>query len=205
VAIGRRPGRCRAMLAGLHERWEGKALSEWPSLAQTDVSDLVERLFSEIWVSGRDRSDLTSQVRNLGDDLVEQVQALEQRPEASGPHTLVHGDASARNMRTSPAGEVTLLDWEDMGAGRGVCDLAWFLVSSVEPHSWDRTIAAYGSASRLSEALPAGLVQGPSHSLIKRKEAVTRGSGARASQKPGRCVASASRRGGEPLVPPLRQ
>jgi hypothetical protein len=158
--LGADPVAAAQMLVGLHEGWEGKALSEWPWLGQTDVSDLVERLFSETWASARNRSDLTSQVRNLGDDLVGQVRAVEERAEASGPHTLVHGDASARNMRTSPAGEVALLDWEDLGVGPGVCDLGWFLVSSVEPHSWDRTIAAYGNPSRLSEALPAVVVQG---------------------------------------------
>ena len=39
-------------------------------------------------------------------------------------------------MRTSPDGEVALLDWEDYGAGPGIVDLAWHLVSSV-PADWD--------------------------------------------------------------------
>lgn len=78
----------------------------------------------------------------------------------SGATTLAHGDASMRNMRTSPDGEVALLDWEDVSAGPGVCDLAWMLVSSVHPGRWDEVIAAYGQSDRLAEVLPAAIVQG---------------------------------------------
>lgn len=63
-----------------------------------------------------------------------------------GPLTLVHGDASVRNMRTGPGGEVVLLDWEDVSAAPGVLDPAWLLLSSVEPARWDAVIAAYGAA-----------------------------------------------------------
>lgn len=63
-------------------------------------------------------------------------------------------------MRTSATGQIALLDWEDFGAEPGICDLAWFLVSSVTPVAWDRTIAAYGDSVALREALPAAIVQG---------------------------------------------
>ena len=39
-------------------------------------------------------------------------------------------------------------------------DLAWLLVSSVEPDHWDEVIAAYGNAGQLDEVLPATAVQG---------------------------------------------
>ncbi len=79
---------------------------------------------------------------------------------AAGPLALTHGDASAQNMRTSLAAEIALLDWEDVGIAPGVSDLAWLLVSSVEPHRWDEVIAAYGHAGHLDEVLPAIAVQG---------------------------------------------
>jgi hypothetical protein len=41
-----------------------------------------------------------------------------------------------------------------------VTDLAWLLISSVEPDRWDEVIAAYGAAGQLAEALPATAVQG---------------------------------------------
>jgi aminoglycoside phosphotransferase (APT) family kinase protein len=64
------------------------------------------------------------------------------------------------NMRTSSDGEIVLLDWGDVSAGPGVCDLAWMLVSSVDPGQWDEAIAAYGRSDRLAEVLPAAIVQG---------------------------------------------
>ena len=74
--------------------------------------------------------------------------------------TLVHGDASLANMRTGPGGELALLDWEDVSAAPGVLDLAWLLVSSVDPLRWDEVIAAYGPAGRIAEVLPAVITQG---------------------------------------------
>ena len=45
-------------------------------------------------------------------------------------------------------------------AGPGVYDLAWMLVSSVEPSRWDQAIAAYGRSDDLADVLPAAMVQG---------------------------------------------
>ena len=87
------------------------------------------------------------------------MSAVERAAHAAGPHTLTHGDASAPNMRTGPYGEIALLDWEDVGSGPGICDVAWFLMSSVEPPDWDRVLDAYGHDSGLSDALPAITVQ----------------------------------------------
>src|SRR5262249_10274884 len=44
--------------------------------------------------------------------------------------------------------------------GPGAVDLAWLLVSSVDPARWDQVIAAYGPAGGLRDALPAVMVQG---------------------------------------------
>jgi len=94
------------------------------------------------------RPECTSAVRALGERLAQ-----------AGPETLVHGDASMRNMRTSSKGEIALLDWEDVGTGPGVGDLAWLLVSSVEPSDWSETILAYGDSEGLYDALPAATAQ----------------------------------------------
>jgi hypothetical protein len=88
------------------------------------------------------------------------VTDAERAAAAAGPRTLVHGDASLLNMRTSPDGEVALVDWEDVSAVPGVADLAWLLTSSVDPARWDEVIAAYGPAGELSRVLPAAVVQG---------------------------------------------
>ena len=116
-------------------------------------------LFDTRWPVLRRRSDLTDTVRRLGDALRGDVCAIERAANAAGPHTLTHGDASAPNMRTSPDGQVALLDWEDVGSGPGICDVAWFLMSSVDPTAWDEVLSAYGDSSGLAEALPAVSVQ----------------------------------------------
>jgi hypothetical protein len=53
-----------------------------------------------------------------------------------------------------------VLDWEDYGAGPGIVDLAWHLVSSVAPEDWDTTLEAYGDTSGLADALSSVAVQG---------------------------------------------
>jgi hypothetical protein len=55
---------------------------------------------------------------------------------------------------------VALLDWEDVSAAPGVLDLAWLLVSSVDPARWPEVIDAYGPAPGLGQVLPAVIVQG---------------------------------------------
>jgi Phosphotransferase enzyme family len=147
-------------LRELHERWEGRAVERWPWLPRPDVSDLVGALYDHTWRSARERPELTESVRDLGDSLVGRVPELERRAAGSGPVTFVHGDASSLNMRTSAAGEVVLLDWEDYGAGPGIADLAWHLVSSVRPADWDAALTAYGDTSGLAAALPSVAVQG---------------------------------------------
>jgi aminoglycoside phosphotransferase (APT) family kinase protein len=122
--------------------------------------DLVEQLFDQTWPQLAAREDLTPSVRALGERFVGHVTAAEAAAACCGATTLAHGDASMLNMRTNSDGEVVLLDWEDVSAGPGVCDLAWMLVSSVDPGRWDEVIAAYGRSDRLAEVLPAAMVQG---------------------------------------------
>lgn len=78
----------------------------------------------------------------------------------AGTTTLLHGDISLRNVRTGPAGEIAFLDWEDVRCGPGVADLAWLLVSSVEPAQWRDTIDAYGTGRNLHVVLPGAACRG---------------------------------------------
>jgi hypothetical protein len=148
------------LLGDLHRRFEGTAVDRWPWLPRPDVAHLVGPMYDDAWATARERPELTDPVRHLGDSLVGRVAEVEQRAGASGPVTFTHGDASALNMRTSPDGEVAVLDWEDYGAGPGSVDLAWHLVSSVAPDDWDLALAAYGDTSGFFDALPSVAVQG---------------------------------------------
>lgn len=147
-------------LRDLHLRWQGRAKRSWPWLPRPDVSVLVEQLFDEEWARTRQRRDLTSPARELGDKLLGRAAEAERNVGTLGPETLVHGDASSSNMRTSATGVVALLDWEDFGLGPGISDLAWFLISSVSPEHWNSSIEAYGgSDNSLDRVLPAAAVQ----------------------------------------------
>lgn len=149
------------VLSGMHRRWVGQAHLRWPWLRPIGAAvDLVEELFARVWPEVAERDDLTPSVRALGAGLLGRVVDCEHAIRHAGPLTLAHGDASVQNMRTSQDGEVALLDWEDVSSAPGVLDLAWLLVSSVEPAQWDEVIAAYGLAAGLGQVLPALAVQG---------------------------------------------
>ncbi len=158
---GADPSEAAWVLSRMHARWEGSARERWPWLRFPDTAtDLVGALFDQTWPSVASRPECTPALRALGERLYRRVPVVEREAAQAGPATLVHGDASMPNLRTSRTGEIALLDWEDVGAAPGVCDLAWMLVSSVDPAQWDETIAAYGSAAGLDSALPAAASQG---------------------------------------------
>ncbi|HUL24593.1 MAG TPA: phosphotransferase [Streptosporangiaceae bacterium] len=149
------------LLYGMHQRWSGRAHVRWPWLRPVGAAaDLVQELFGRVWPGLAASQALTPRVRGLAEHLAGKVADSEHAVSLAGPLTLVHGDASMANMRTGPAGEVALLDWEDVSAAPGVLDLAWLLVSSVEPARWDDVVAAYGPSAGLAEVLPAVAVQG---------------------------------------------
>jgi hypothetical protein len=149
------------LLSEMHRRWAGRARVRWPWLRPVGLgAELVEDLYARVWPDLAGRADLTAQARILGERLVGKVAASEQAISLAGSLTLVHGDASVLNMRTSPEGQIALLDWEDVSAAPGALDLAWLLVSSVEPAQWDDVITAYGPATGLTRVLPAVAVQG---------------------------------------------
>jgi Phosphotransferase enzyme family len=154
---GADPVHAAQALAGLHQRWQGVATERWPWLRTPTAtgSDLVGMHFDAAVPAVTSRPECTSAVRALGDRLHGRIPECVRVAAMAGPATLVHGDASTRNMRTSPTGEIALLDWEDFGAAPGVSDLAWLLVSSIHPAQWDETISAYGGAAGLDKALPA--------------------------------------------------
>jgi fructosamine-3-kinase len=158
---GADPADAARVLSSLHRRWEGQAQRRWPWLrAEGAAEDLVENLFGRTWPQLAARADLTPLVRACGERLVGHVAEAGLSAARAGATTLTHGDASLRNMRTSPDGEIALLDWEDVSAGPGAYDLAWMLVSSVDPLQWHEAIAAYGHVDGLAQVFPAVIVQG---------------------------------------------
>jgi hypothetical protein len=158
---GADPVAAARVLAGMHDRWSGRARVRWPWLRPVGAAaELVEALYGDTWPALTVRQDMTPAVRDLARRLVGNVVASERSLDHAGPVTLAHGDASLANMRTGATAEIALLDWEDVSAAPGIVDLAWLLVSSVSPERWREVIAAYGTADGLRDVLPAAAVQG---------------------------------------------
>ncbi|MEV5960494.1 phosphotransferase [Kribbella sp. NPDC051952] len=160
-APGAEPAAGALVLRSLHEQWTGRAHVRWPWLRPLGAGeDLVAALYDRTWTALAARSDLSAPVRAAGEKLVGNVMEADRAVVRAGALTMVHGDASAQHMRTGPDGEVALLDWEDVSAAPGVLDLAWFLVSSVEPERWGEAVDAYGTSQGLVEVMPSTMVQG---------------------------------------------
>jgi len=144
-------------LRTLHERWRGRAEARWEWVRRPGAGAAeVAALWAGVWPSLAAHPGLTPGVREAGERLLEYVEPSS----PPGPLTLCHGDASARNARTGPDGEVALLDWEDVSLGTGTDDLVWMLVSSTDPERWDEAIAAYAPSRDLTPEWPDALQQG---------------------------------------------
>lgn len=158
---GAEPEGVARLLAEHHRRWEGRAGSRWPWLRPVGAAaDLIGANYDRCWAQLSERADLPPALRRLGERLVGHVPAAELAEAGSGPLTLIHGDISASNLRTDPDGMIAFLDWEDVRSAAGVVDLAWLLVSSVEPDRWESVIAAYGPSADLDAVLPSAVAQG---------------------------------------------
>jgi hypothetical protein len=157
---GADPAAAARVLSEQHRRWVGRAPHRWPWLRPVGAAgELIAALMRRTWPAVSARADVTPAVRALGEHLVDRGTAASRAAALAGPATLVHGDASVRNMRTGPDGEVALLDWEDVSAGPGVLDLGWLLVSSTAPGRWTEATDAYGCDRGLTDTLPAVVVQ----------------------------------------------
>lgn len=149
------------LLSGMHRRWEREAAERWPWLDRGDRgADAIGALYDRTWADVERREDITPTVHRMGAGLVGRVAELEREENRPEHPTLIHGDATLRNVWTDDD-EVAFVDWEDVRLADGAVDLAWLLVSSVAPDGWDGVIAAYGPAPEaLRTAMPATVAQG---------------------------------------------
>jgi Phosphotransferase enzyme family len=91
----------------------------------------IGELYDRVWPGMAGLPDLTPVIRDLGDRFAGKVAELERAEARAARRTLIHGDASLCNTRTSPDGVIAFLDWEDVRSANGCIDLTWLLVSSV--------------------------------------------------------------------------
>ncbi len=149
-------------LAALHERWRGVAEMRWPWLdREGKAAAEIGALYDRAWPAVSARAEVSERLRDIGSRFLGRVEALEGVEASFGRRTLIHGDATAQNVRTSPEGEVALLDWEDVRLASGEIDLTWLLISSVDPDDWHEVMGAYGAihGDDLRAALPYAITQ----------------------------------------------
>jgi hypothetical protein len=161
-AEGGDPVKVAVALKHMHERWLGIAEQRWPWLKRDGRgASAIGELYDRLWSGMQERPDLTPVIRDLGDGFAGKVAALEGAEATAARRTLIHGDASLKNVRTSSLGVIAFLDWEDVRSANGCVDLTWLLVSSVRPELWDDVISAYGAdATELTAAFPNAAAQG---------------------------------------------
>jgi thiamine kinase-like enzyme len=151
------------LLAQLHRRWERRARKRWPWLERSvpAAADEIGRLYDEVWSLVRQRPDVTPLLRHVGEQYLGRVAQLERSEAAFGRPTMIHGDASRRNIRSLTSGEIALVDWEDVRLATGELDLTWFLITSVAPPHWTDVIDAYAPTEvDFKRALRHALTQG---------------------------------------------
>lgn len=120
-------------LARVHAAfWQSDAIADVPVLALLDEFD-----FADMWNAYPDAVarllpdvDLPDWFVALGDALASDTRSVFAAGMA-GPQTVVHRDAQVDNVLFGDG--AVLLDWQFMGRGKGVHDLAFFLISSVQP------------------------------------------------------------------------
>ncbi len=87
--------------------------------------DVVGRLLPEL--------ALPEAFLSLGDHIAANAKALFGALLEDGPLTVLHRDCQADNVMFDAKGHAVVLDWQLMGKGRGVYDIAYLLIGSVRP------------------------------------------------------------------------
>lgn len=126
-------------LAAIHARlWNS------PALQRLDGSAILQELpFQSLWTEYPARLHallpdvvLPTEFLHLGDEVARRQDDIFARLMDLPPLTCLHRDLQIDNVMFAPTGAeevAVLLDWQLCGTGRGACDLAYFLISSLEP------------------------------------------------------------------------
>ena len=169
-------------LARFHAKWWGHP--QLPSLHWMPVcgADGYQMVYRRLWdrLAEQFGETLPEPIRSTGTALRNKVAALRKRL-GQPPWTIVHGDFRLDNLafsdtpgRPSPV----VLDWQLALRGRGVADLAYFLVYSLQPvqrlawegellHGYHQTVAAAGVRGYSLDDCYADYRLGMLHNIIR--------------------------------------
>ena len=144
------PARCGDQLAGcsqeeamtamlniapFHATWWGKVDApqlDWIPYGNDPINLHAETAYNDGWENF---------ARNFGDRLSPRAMAIAERlktkitvfvnDSASPPLTIAHSDLNYGNLFFSDDGEMTVIDWQFIGRGRGTADVGFFLSQSM--------------------------------------------------------------------------
>ena len=123
-------------LAAWHAAWWGRGdgLAErgiTVSLADPVYPAVLPMVFAEGWEKVTSELDVQPQILDIGPKFGEAIPRL-LADLASGTNTMIHGDYRADNILFDPHGAVALLDFQLIGSGSGMYDLAYFVTQSLD-------------------------------------------------------------------------
>ena len=122
-----------AEMALLHAaHWNSDILHryEWLNYS-TANKELVRQLLPGLYPGfcQRYKGRLSSEILDMGQGLVDNIGAYLDTQTAV--RTVVHGDFRLDNLLFSPNGKVTVVDWQTVGTGSPMADLAYFIGTSI--------------------------------------------------------------------------
>ena len=123
-------------IAALHaEFWS----DELPGVSRHDhTAEAAAQMHSVSWrqlrLAGLRGFRIPPELLDAADLIAPSVVSIKRRL-AKPPITLQHGDMRLDNMFFEPTGEVRLIDWQIIRAGRGAYDLAYFIATSLPSES----------------------------------------------------------------------
>ena len=150
AGVGSRVAGCSAgqaemaihQIAGFHAAWWESSLLEeldWLRGFARDpvaIRDAHERWWPDFLRQAGDR--LPDGIREIGERIGDHRAKMMQRPQGTSPRTLRHGDYMLDNLVFgTPRGgaPITVIDWQRMGIGSGIGDVAYFLGENLYPET----------------------------------------------------------------------
>ena len=108
----------------LFSGWQDFCMQRWPK-------------FVEKW-----KGVLSEKQLEIGKNIITRFKEI-QTNLSTGTLTLVHGDVKLANIAMSKEGEPYFLDWQYIVKGKGIQDIAFFLIESFELQDYDKILAMY--------------------------------------------------------------
>jgi hypothetical protein len=122
-----------AEMASLHAaHWNSDMLHKYEWLTySTGNKELVRQLLPGLYPGfcERYRGRLSPEILDMGQGLVDNIGVYLDTSIAA--RTVIHGDFRLDNLLFSPSGEVTVVDWQTVGTGSPMADLAYFIGTSI--------------------------------------------------------------------------